>query len=218
VIDREAAPKKSTDFSTRTLSNSLILSDFLSIERFHPIESALWTFAPRAFSGAAKPLLDEIKGAFGTAPNIFRAVANSPAALKSMWGAFGALGAGMIDAKLGEKIAVAVADRDACSYCLAAHTLLSKNAGASGDDMADAQAGHSADPKTAAALAFALKLVEHRGQVADADIEALRAAGFGEAQIVEIIAHVALNLFTNYVNIALDVPVDFPSVKFRCAA
>jgi uncharacterized peroxidase-related enzyme len=145
------------------------------------------------------------------------AVANSPAALKSMWGAFGALGAGTIGAKLGEKIAVAVADRDACSYCLAAHTLLGKNAGASGQDMADAQAGHSDDPKTAAALAFALKLVEHRGQVADADIEALRAAGFHDGQIVEIIAHVALNLFTNYVNIALDGPVDFPSVKFRRA-
>jgi uncharacterized peroxidase-related enzyme len=169
-------------------------------------------------TGAAKPLLDEIKGAFGTAPNMFRAVANSPAALKSKWGAFGALGAGTIGAKLGEKIAVAVADRDACSYCLAAHTLLGKKAGASGQDMADAQAGHSDDPRTAAALSFALKLVEHRGQVAGADIEALRAVGFDDGQIVEIIAHVALNLFTNYVNIALDVPVDFPSVRFRRAA
>jgi AhpD family alkylhydroperoxidase len=121
---------------------------------------------PATAIGAAKPLLDEIKGAFSTTPNMFRAVANSPAALKSMWGAFGALGAGTIGAKLGEKIAVAVAERDACSYCLAAHTLLGKNAGASGQDMADAQAGHSDDPKTAAALAFALKLVEHRGQVA----------------------------------------------------
>jgi uncharacterized peroxidase-related enzyme len=149
---------------------------------------------------------------------MFRAVANSPAALKSMWGAFGALGAGTIGAKLGEKIAVAVADRDACAYCLAAHTLFGRNAGASGQDMADAQAWRSDDPKTAAALAFALKLVEHRGQVADAGIADLRAAAFDDGQIVEIIAHLALNLFTNYVNIALDVPVDFPRVKFRRAA
>jgi uncharacterized peroxidase-related enzyme len=173
---------------------------------------------PATATGAAKPLLNEIKGTFGTAPNMFRAVANSPAALKSMWGGFGALGAGTIGANLGEKIAVAVADRDACSYCLAAHTFLGKKAGASGEEMADAQAGRSADPKTSAALAFALKLVEHRGQVANADIEALRAAGLDDGQIVEIIAHVALNLFTNYVNIALDIPVDFPSVKFRRAA
>jgi uncharacterized peroxidase-related enzyme len=187
------------------------------IQRRHPMPR-INLVDPATATGAAKPLLDEIKAAFGTSPNMFRAVANSPAALKNMWGAFGALGAGTIGAKLGEKIAVAVADRDACSYCLAAHTLLGKNAGASGGEMADAQAGRSADPKTSAALAFALKLVEQRGQVADADIETLRAAGFDDGQIVEVIAHVALNLFTNYINIALDVPVDFPSVKFRRAA
>jgi uncharacterized peroxidase-related enzyme len=173
---------------------------------------------PATATGAAKPLLDEIKGAFGSVPNMFRAVANSPAALKNMWAAFGALGAGTIGANLGEKIAVAVADRDACAYCLAAHTLLGKKAGATGDEMADAQEGRSSDPKTAVALAFALKLVEKRGQVTDADVKALREAGFNDGQIVEIIAHVALNLFTNYINIALDVPVDFPGVKFRRAA
>lgn len=173
---------------------------------------------PATATGAAKPLLDEIKGAFGTAPNMFRAVANSPAALKSMWGAFGALGSGTIGAGLGEKIAVAVADRDACSYCLAAHTVLGKKAGASSEEMAEAQEGRSSDPKTAAALGFALKLVEHRGQVTSEDVNAVRAAGFNDGQIVEIIAHVALNLFTNYINISLDVPVDFPSVKFRQAA
>ncbi len=173
---------------------------------------------PATATGAAKPLLDEIKGAFGSVPNMFRAVANSPAALKDMWSAFGALGAGTIGANLGEKIAVAVADRDACSYCLAAHTLLGKKAGATGDELAEAQAGRASDPKTAAALAFALKLVEDRGQVTDADVQALRAAGFDDGQIVEIIAHVALSLFTNYINVALDVPLDFPGVKFRRAA
>jgi uncharacterized peroxidase-related enzyme len=175
-------------------------------------------FDPGTAPSGSSPLLQEIKTAFGTVPNMFRAVANSPAALKSMWGAFGALGSGTLGAKLGEKIAVAVADRDACNYCLAAHTALGKKAGATGDEMAEAQAGRSADPKTAAALAFALKLVEERGQVSDADVQALRAAGFDDGQIVEIIAHVALNLFTNYVNLALDVPVDFPSVKLRRAA
>jgi uncharacterized peroxidase-related enzyme len=173
---------------------------------------------PATATGASKPVLDEIKSVFGTVPNMFRAVANSPAALKDMWGAFGALDAGKIDAKLVEKIAVAVADRDSCAYCLAAHTVLGKKAGASADEMAQAQAGRSSDPKTAAALAFALKLVEARGQVTDADVRALRAQGYDDGELVEIIAHVALNLFTNYINVALDVPVDFPSIKFRRAA
>jgi uncharacterized peroxidase-related enzyme len=148
---------------------------------------------------------------------MFRAVAHSPAALQAMWGFFGALGGGSIPAKLGEQIAVAVADRNACEYCLAAHTALGRQAGASSAEMSAAQAGESADPATAAALRFALKLVEQRGQVSDADVGAMRAAGFDDGQVVEVLAHVALNLFTNYVNVAFAVPVDFPGVKLRSA-
>lgn len=81
--------------------------------------------------------------------------------------------------------------------------------------MSLAQDGKSVDPKTAAALRFALQLVESRGQVSGADVQAVRAAGFNDEEIVEILAHVALNLFTNYVNVAFAVPVDFPSVKLR---
>ncbi len=164
---------------------------------------------------ASKGLLDQIHGAFGATPNMFRAVANSPAALKSMWAAFGALGGGVLTAQLGEKIAVAVADSNRCEYCLAAHTALGRKAGASAAEMAAAQAGRADDPQTAAALDFALKLVRQHGQVGDGDVAALRAAGFDDEQIVEILAHVALNLFTNYVNVAFDVPVDFPRVPLR---
>ncbi|KAG1390144.1 hypothetical protein G6F59_015299 [Rhizopus arrhizus] len=163
-------------------------------------------------------LLTQIHGACGATPNMFKAVANSPAALQSMWGAFGALGSGVIPAKLGEQIAVAVADRNACEYCLAAHTALGRKAGASAEEMSAAQAGQATDPKTAAALRFALQLVEARGQVSQADVQAVRAAGFNDEAIVEILAHVALNLFTNYVNVAFAVPVDFPGVKLRRAA
>ncbi|CAM3882648.1 carboxymuconolactone decarboxylase family protein [Roseateles saccharophilus] len=166
----------------------------------------------------SRALLDAVHGAFATTPNMFRVVANSPAALQAMWGFFGALGGGAIPARLGEQIAVAVADRNGCDYCLAAHTALGRKAGASAAEMSAAQAGESADPATAAALRFALELIGQRGQVGDADVAALRAAGFGDGQIVEILAQVALNLFTNYVNIAFATPVDFPAVKLRSAA
>ncbi|MBL8276044.1 MAG: carboxymuconolactone decarboxylase family protein [Pelomonas sp.] len=167
---------------------------------------------------ASRPLLDAVHGAFGATPNMFRAVANSPAALQAMWGFFGALGGGTLSPRLGEQIAVAVADRNGCEYCLAAHTVLGRKAGASAEEMSAAQAGESADPATAAALRFALRVVEQRGQVAEGDVAALRAAGFDDGQVVEILAHVALNLFTNYVNVAFSVPVDFPGVKLRRAA
>lgn len=171
-----------------------------------------------AASGEATPLLKEIDQAFGVTPNMFKAVANSPAALKSMWSAFGALGQGRLGPKLGEQIAVAVADRNDCQYCLSAHTALGRKAGASAQEMAEAQAGRSADPRTAAALAFALKVVENRAKVSDVDVRTLRDAGYDDGEIVEILAHVALNLFTNYVNVAFDVPLDFPAVQLRKAA
>jgi len=170
--------------------------------------------ASHAPAGSAAALA-QIQAAFGTTPQMFRAVANSPAALQSMWGAFGALGGGVIPAQLGEKIAVAVADRNRCEYCLAAHTALGRKAGATAEEMAAAQAGRAEDARTAAALAFALKLVNDRGQVSDADVAQLREVGFGDEEIVEIVAHVALNLFTNYINVALNVPVDFPGVKLN---
>ncbi|MGF6159558.1 putative peroxidase-related enzyme [Ensifer sp. KUDG1] len=168
---------------------------------------------PVSATGPSAELLGEIRSAFGVAPNMFRAVANSPAALASMWGSFGALGNGRLGAKLGEQIAVAVADRNDCHYCLAAHTALGRKAGATAEEMTAAQRGKSADPKTAAALAFAQKLVDARGQVSDADVRSLREAGYDDEDVVEIVARVALNLFTNYINVALAVPVDFPGVK-----
>jgi uncharacterized peroxidase-related enzyme len=170
---------------------------------------------PAATTPDRQALLSAIHQTFGATPAMFRTVAQSPAALEMMWGAFGALGSGVIPPKLGEQIAVAVADRNACEYCLAAHTALGRKAGASAAEMAAAQAGESADPNTNAALRFALKLVDARGQVGDADVQALRAAGFDDEHIVEILAHVALNLFTNYVNVAFAVPVDFPAVPLR---
>lgn len=164
---------------------------------------------------ASQPLLGQIQQAFGATPNMFKAVANSPAALQSMWAAFGALGQGTLGAKLGEQIAVAIANRNRCEYCLAAHTVLGQNAGASAAEMAAAQVGQSSDPKTAAALAFALKVVEQRAQVSEADVANLQEVGFRDEQVVEILAHVALNLFTNYINVALDIPVDFPKVALK---
>lgn len=169
-------------------------------------------------SGSVASDLAEIKGAFGALPAMFGVAAQSPAALGALWGAFKALGSGRIPAALGEQIAVAVADRNGCDYCLAAHTALGRKAGVSAADMAEAQSGRSADPKVAAALRFALAVVERRAQIGDSEVAALRAAGFDDGEIVEILAHVALNLFTNYLNVAFDVPVDFARVRLTARA
>lgn len=173
---------------------------------------------PAHAAPASRALLDQIHGALGATPAMFRTVAHSPTALKALWNLFGTLGTGTLTARLGEQIAIAVADANRCSYCLSAHTALGRNAGLSDAELAAAQRGDSAEAASSAALRFALKVVAQRGQVEDADVAALRAAGFADAQIVEILAHVALNLFTNYVNVALGVEVDFPPVALSRAA
>lgn len=170
---------------------------------------------PQDTSGEKKDILGQIQKAFGVTPNMFKTIGNSTAALKMMWAGFGALGAGKIGTKLGEQIAVAVANENRCEYCLAAHTALGKGAGLSDETMAQAQAGKSSDPKTQAALTFAIKLVKERAHISQADVESLRKVGFTNDEIAEILAHVALNIFTNYTNVAFDVPVDFPKVQLR---
>lgn len=170
---------------------------------------------PEAASGEKKEILGQIQKAFGVTPNMFKTIGASTAALKMMWAGFGALGAGRLGAKLGEQIAVAVADANRCEYCLAAHTALGKGAGLTAETMSQAQAGKSGDPKTQAALTFAIKLVKERAHVNESDIKALRSAGFNDEEIAELLAHVALNIFTNYTNVAFEVPLDFPKVALR---
>lgn len=167
--------------------------------------------------GNVRAQLDQIHGAFGTVPAMFQAAANSPATLTSLWSSFRAYAGGALGPALGEQVAVAVANRNGCEYCLAAHTALGLKAGVGSDELTAAQEGESDDPRTAALLGFALKLVDRRGQVTAEDVQAVRDQGWDDEHLVEVIGQVALNVFTNYLNIALAVPVDFPAVPLRRA-
>lgn len=168
---------------------------------------------PETTSGDHQITFNQINSAFGVVPNMFKVIGNSPAALESMWTSFGALSKGRLGAKLGEQIAVLVADLNRCEYCLAAHTVLGQNAGASAQEMSDAQMGKANDDKTQAALEFSAKLVSNRSKVSASDVDRVRKAGFSDEDIAEILAHVALNIFTNYTNVAFDVPLDFPKIN-----
>lgn len=172
-----------------------------------------------AAPAAAQPLLEAVKKQLGSAPNLFRITANSPAALEGYLGLNGALAKGALDAATRERIALAVAQVNGCRYCLAAHTYLGKNIAKLGDaEIAANRNGHSADPKADAAVSFARKVTLDRGAVTDADFAQVRAAGYSDAEIVEIVAHVALNTLTNYINEVFGTEVDFPAVPVSQAA
>ncbi|MBY6264855.1 carboxymuconolactone decarboxylase family protein [Azospirillum sp. 412522] len=162
---------------------------------------------------ASRPILEGVQKQLGRVPNIFRLVSNSPAALGG-WTAFqGALGKGKLAPATRERIALAMAEVNGCDYCLSAHTFTgSKFARLDDSEIAANRRGSSNDPKAAAAVEFATALAVARGSVGPQAIEAVRAAGYGDAEILEIIAHVALNTFTNYVNEALGTEIDFPRI------
>ena len=155
---------------------------------------------------------DAIEKQLGVVPNMMRTMAQSPRVLEGYLALSGALSRGLLAATLQEQIALAVAEANACNYCLSAHTALGRRAGLSHDQLAASREGRAADTKTNAALQFALAVVQRRGGVSDEELAHIRAAGFSDAEITEIIAHVVLNVFTNYFNRAADTEIDFPRV------
>jgi uncharacterized peroxidase-related enzyme len=172
-----------------------------------------------AAPAASQPFLEGAKKQLGSVPNLFRVIAASPAALEGYFGLNGALGKGSLDAKTRERIAIAVAEINSCGYCLSAHTYLGKNLAKLDDAEVTANRnGASNDPKADVAVRFAAKVVRERGHVSDADVQAVKAAGYDDAQIVEIVVHVALNTLTNYVNEVAKTDVDFPVVQLRKAS
>jgi uncharacterized peroxidase-related enzyme len=175
--------------------------------------SRIHQIAPDSATGKAKELLDAVKGKLGLVPNITRAMANSPAVLEGYLGLNGALGKGSLSAKNREQIALAVGQANQCDYCLAGHSAIGKMVGLTPDQILDSRRGTAIDPKSDAVIRFARKLVDERGRVSDADVAEVRAAGLDDGAIAEVVANVALNIFTNYFNHVAETDIDFPKVE-----
>jgi uncharacterized peroxidase-related enzyme len=163
--------------------------------------------------GTAKTLLDAVQANFGFTPNMFRMLAQSPAALEAVLNYNRALGKGALRPKIREQIALVVAESNGCDYCASAHSVLGKKVGLSDADIADAREGHASDPKSDAAVRFAALLVKNCGHVSDTDFARLRGAGFSDGEIAEIVGHVAINILTSYFNNAMETEIDFPVVR-----
>jgi uncharacterized peroxidase-related enzyme len=178
----------------------------ISMPRINAIETA--AAAPKA-----KTLLQGVQKKLGMTPNLMRTMANSPAVLEAYLGFSNSLSQSSLSPKLREQIALTVGEVNRCQYCLSAHTTLGKMVGLGDEEISDSRRGVSPDRKTEAVLRFARKIVNERGWVSDADIAAVRAAGVSDTEIAEIVAAVALNLFTNYFNHVAGTEVDFPEVE-----
>jgi len=176
------------------------------------------TIDPKTATGETKQLLDAVQSGLGMVPNLIRVLAHSPAALKSFLGLHGIAGDGALDAKTRERIELTIAERNACQYCVSAHTAIGRKTGLDTAEMLANRIGRSSDPKAEAALRFARALVEDMGEITEAEFDAVRAAGHSDGEIVEIITHVAMNIFTNLLGKATQVTIDFPTVELQRAA
>lgn len=180
--------------------------------------SRLNAIQPDQATGKAKQLLDAVQAKLKITPNMTRVMANSAAVLEGYLSFSGALAGGALQAKLREQIALEVGEQNACQYCVSAHTAIGKMTGLTEAEIDAARDARSSLPKDAAALEFARQIVAKKGLTSEADVTAVRSAGFTDGEIAEIIAHVALNVFTNYFNNTAGVEVDFPRITLRKAA
>ena len=180
--------------------------------------SRLAVIEPQTATGKAKELLDAVQAHLKITPNMTKVMANSPAVLEAYLAFSGALGHGSLGAKLREEIALEVGEQNSCQYCVSAHTAIGKMVGLSESEIDQAREAKSGSEKNAAALRFARAIVAQKGRATDADVENVRSAGYTDGEIAEIIAHVALNIFTNYFNNTAGVEVDFPKIALRQSA
>jgi uncharacterized peroxidase-related enzyme len=165
--------------------------------------------------GEQKALLEVISSKLGMVPNFLGILAHSPDALKAFLGLHTIAETGRLDPQTRDRIALVVAQENSCEYCLSAHTAIGRKAGLADEEMEANRAGSSQDAKAAAAVAFAKALNENLGDVTQAELDAVRNAGYGNDEIVEIITHVGMNILTNLIGKASQVDIDFPKVSLQ---
>ena len=163
---------------------------------------------------ASRSSLEAVAKSLGSVPNLFRLVGNSPAALQGYLSLSTAASASKLGARTQERIALAVAEINGCDYCLSAHSYLGRNLAKLDDaEITANRNGSSNDIRAAAAVRFATQVVNARGHISHGELDAVKSAGYSDAEIVDIVLAVALNTFTNYINEVAKTEIDFPLVS-----
>jgi uncharacterized peroxidase-related enzyme len=167
---------------------------------------------------ASRALLRAAEARFGRVPNLALLLSASPAALQGYLALLTALDGGTLGAQTSERIALAVAETNGCQYGLSLHTFRARNGvGLDDAEITANRSGASNDPKAEAAVCFAVKLVRTQGAVGDDDLRALKAAGYDDAEIIEIVLHAGLNMLAGTINKTCEPDVDFPLIQPRKA-
>jgi len=204
--------------SSVTISSRLMASihDLMKEER--NTMPRILPVSPNQTDAKTTATLKAVKSKLGILPNLFTTLANAPAALNGYLHLTESLSQGRLSPRQREMIAIAVAQENACAYCLSAHAAIGQGVGLSAEDIERARRGDARDPKDGAITELALRIAESRADISDDDLAVARQAGLDDGLIIEVITHVALNVLTNYVNRIAGTDVDFPVVDLSSAA
>ncbi|MGO4514249.1 carboxymuconolactone decarboxylase family protein [Terriglobus sp. 2YAB30_2] len=160
-----------------------------------------------------REILDEMEQRLGFLSNGLRLLSMSPRVLQAYVDLQTTM-SHVLDAKTREAVALAVSMANGCKYCVANHCFIThSNSQTARDEISLNLEGKSSDPKRAAAAAFAKRVIDTHGKVSDVDLAAVRAAGYADAQIVELTALTARYTLTNFLNNMADVEIDIPAVS-----
>jgi uncharacterized peroxidase-related enzyme len=171
------------------------------------------TLNPETTTGKSKELFDAVQKKLGFIPNLIKVFGNSPATLQTYLSLGELTGSGTFSNKFREQLALAIAEENSCNYCLSAHTAIGKMNGLTDEQTVNNRQGIANDSKIQAGLQFAQDVTKNRGQVSSEAINAVKSAGYGDGEILEIVLNVVSNTLTNYVNHIAQTEVDFPSVE-----
>ena len=175
--------------------------------------SRLHTDSVSTATGQAAELFTAIAKAAGKVPNAYLAIgSNSPLALDAALKLDAALGKSSLSRKEIEAIKLAVSETNGCDYCVAAHTLMGRKAGLNDADMRAIRHGGATEDERLDVLAgFAREVVATRGTVPTETVDAVRAAGYTDQQVVDTLLVITSISFTNLFNRVNDTAVDFPA-------
>ncbi|MFX0573278.1 carboxymuconolactone decarboxylase family protein [Nocardia nepalensis] len=155
-------------------------------------------------------LLTEVQRQLGRVPNLYAAMANSPATLRGYLTMRDALTRGKLSARVREQLALLVASENGCDYCVAAHSMRAGRMGFTEEAIAATRAAHAEDPHADAVLQIAREVLRSRGRVDDHVIASARERGVSDAELSEVVGHIALNVLSNYFNHVARPELDFP--------
>lgn len=171
------------------------------------------TLNPETTTGKSKELFDAVNKKLGFIPNLIKVFGNSPATLQAYLSLGDLTSSGNFSNKFREQLALAIGEENSCNYCLSAHTAIGKMNGLSEDQTEANRQGNDNDAKVKAGLQFAQKVTKTRAMVSNEDIAAVKAAGYNDGDILEIVLNVVANTLTNYVNHIAETEIDFPVVE-----